>query len=97
MADDRQYLNLKLKAQLELAGFETRYHYGVNMSSDEDGLLARALNSSDKQIEARACVIYAEKAINDGCRCHFEFRSALIAIDSAQTCKRLTLTRTRSL
>ncbi|TIC51519.1 hypothetical protein E3Q01_00911 [Wallemia mellicola] len=66
MADDRQYLKLKLKAQLELAGFETRYNYGVNMSSNEDDLLARALNSSDNQIEARACVIYAEKAINDG-------------------------------
>lgn len=65
MADDRQYLNLKLKAQLELAGFETSYNYGINMSSDDDDLLARALNSSDKQIEARACVIYAEKAIND--------------------------------
>ncbi|TIC30992.1 hypothetical protein E3Q10_00900 [Wallemia mellicola] len=29
MADDRQYLKLKLKAQLELAGFETRYNYGI--------------------------------------------------------------------
>ncbi|TIC75333.1 hypothetical protein E3Q00_01083 [Wallemia mellicola] len=81
MADDRQYLKLKLKAQLELAGFETRYNYGVNMSSNEDDLLARALNSSDKQIEARACVIYAEKAINDGCRCHFEFKTLKLAKD----------------
>ena len=63
LSDDFNFVNLKLEAQIELIGFENKFQYGLTIR--QSGVLAKALNSNNKEIESRAYFIFGEKLILD--------------------------------